>query len=113
MQSANSVTNADKAVDPGVEDNNDCDTELYSKQPKEFENEIEWKEWLKQSFWCYGPAYGPLTDHYGSGRLNGASACDPLVAHVISRLLKRQFFAQYCFSFFLSFRFLYTRLTIH
>jgi hypothetical protein len=53
-----------------------------------------------------------LTDYYGSGRLNGALACDPSVAHVISRLLKRQFSTQYCFSSFLSFRFLYLELPI-
>jgi hypothetical protein len=44
MQSGKRIADTDKAVD----DNDDSNAELYSKQPKEFENEIEWKQWLKQ-----------------------------------------------------------------
>jgi hypothetical protein len=47
MRSSKGVADTDKAISPGLEDD-DSDAELYSKQPKEFENKIEWKEWLKQ-----------------------------------------------------------------
>jgi hypothetical protein len=47
MWSSKGVADTDKAVSPGLDDD-DSDVELYSKQSKEFENEIEWKEWLKQ-----------------------------------------------------------------
>jgi hypothetical protein len=57
MQSGKRVADTDKA---GLDDDDDSDAELYSKQPKEFENEIEWKQWLKQ------PVVGRKTEilHY-------------------------------------------------
>jgi hypothetical protein len=48
MQSGKRVANTDKAVNLGLDDDDDSDAELYSTQPKEFENEIKWKQWLKQ-----------------------------------------------------------------
>jgi len=38
MQSGKRVADIDKA---GLDDDDDSDAELYSKQPKEFENEID------------------------------------------------------------------------
>jgi hypothetical protein len=40
MRSSKRVANAEKAVDLALKDD-DSNAELYSKQPKEFENEIE------------------------------------------------------------------------
>jgi hAT family C-terminal dimerisation region len=47
MRSSKRAADAEKAVELALKDD-DSDAELYSKQPKEFENEIEWKQWLKQ-----------------------------------------------------------------
>jgi hypothetical protein len=47
MWSSKSATDAEKAVDLALKDDN-SNAELNSKQPKEFENEIKWKQWLKQ-----------------------------------------------------------------
>ena len=41
MWSGKRVADTDKA---GLDDDDDSDAELYSKQPKELENEIEWKQ---------------------------------------------------------------------
>jgi hypothetical protein len=47
VRSSKRAADAEKAVELALKDD-DSDAELYSKQPKEFENEIEWKQWLKQ-----------------------------------------------------------------
>jgi hypothetical protein len=47
MRSSKSAADAEKAVDLALKDD-DSNAELYSKQPKEFKNEIKWKQWLKQ-----------------------------------------------------------------
>jgi hypothetical protein len=43
MRSSKRVADAEKAVDLALKDD-DSNAELYLKRPKEFENEIEWKQ---------------------------------------------------------------------